>query len=171
MQERLGILGTSAYFLGQHRHLGPDASMTGHAAARNDREDAARRRLAWAWTATGYAFFAVGLLGVVLPVLPTTIFWIIAAACFAKGCPAMARRIYTWPGVGPAVEAFLSHGVIARRAKISALLGMAAGGGIAALTPLPLPATVITLAVIALAAAYVASRPETCPAVAESEGE
>src|SRR3989337_1821368 len=106
--------------------------MTGRAAAEDDREITARRRpatigattrattgartRAWAWTATGSGFFAVGLLGVVLPVLPTAIFWILAAACFARGCPAMARRIYAWPGVAPAGEAFLSHGVIGRQA-------------------------------------------------------
>jgi len=141
--------------------------MTGHAAAQDDdRETTARRRLAWAWTAAGYGFFAVGLLGTVLPVLPTTIFWIIAAACFAKGCPAMARRIYAWPGIGPAVEAFLSDGIIARKAKVSALLGMALAGVIVALTPLPLAAMLITLAVIALAALYVATRPESRPASA-----
>jgi uncharacterized membrane protein YbaN (DUF454 family) len=145
--------------------------MTGHAAARNEAEDAARRRLAWAWTGAGYAFFAIGLLGTLLPVLPTTIFWIIAAACFAKGCPAMARRIYAWPGVGPAVEAFLSHGVIARRAKIAALLGKAGAGGIVALTPLPPAALIITLAVIALAALYVATRPENRPEAASHPGD
>ena len=101
--------------------------MTGPAAAQDesktqdDQETLARRRHAWAWTAVGYVFFAVGLLGVVLPLLPTVIFWILAAACFAKGCPAMARKIYGWPGAGPAVEAFLSHGVIARKGKIGAL--------------------------------------------------
>lgn len=138
--------------------------MSGHAATRNEAEDTARRRLAWAWTGAGYAFFAVGLAGTLLPVLPTTIFWIIAAACFAKGCPAMARRIYAWPGIGPAVEAFLSHGVIARRGKIAALLGMAAGGGIVVLASLSLAATLITLAVIALAGIYVTTRPEHLPA-------
>ena len=140
--------------------------MTGHAAAENEGQDVARRRLAWAWTAAGYAFFAIGLLGTLLPVLPTTIFWIIAAACFAKGRPAMAQRIYAWPGVGPAVEAFLSQGVIARRTKVGALLGMTAAAGIVALTPLPLPAMLITLAAIALAGIYVASRPESLPATA-----
>lgn len=145
--------------------------MSGHAAARNEGKDAARRRLAWAWTGAGYAFFAIGLLGTLLPVLPTTIFWIIAAACFAKGCPAMARRIYAWPGIGPAVEAFLSHGVIARRAKVAALLGMAIAGGIVALTPLPLPATLITLAVIALAGLYVATRPQCLPAAAAAQSD
>ena len=138
--------------------------MSSHAATRQeDRETAARRRLAWAWAAAGYGFFAIGLLGTVLPVLPTTVFWIIAAGCFAKGCPAMARRIYAWPGVGPAVEAFLSHGVIARRAKISALVGMAVAAAIAALTPLSLTVVLVTLAVIALAALYVATRPESRP--------
>src|SRR3546814_6271591 len=107
--------------------------MTDQAAAQDERESSARRRplavrtRAWAWTALGYGFFAVGLVGIALPVLPTTIFWIAAAACFAKGCPAMARRIYAWPGVGPAVEAFLSHGVIARRGKVGAIAGMTFG--------------------------------------------
>jgi len=140
--------------------------MTSEAATRDDRNDPearARRRLAWAWTGAGYAFFAVGLVGTVLPLLPTTIFWIIAAGCFAKGCPAMARRIFAWPGVGPAVEAFLSHGVIARKAKVSALVGMVAAAGIVAVTPLSVTAILITVAVIALAALYVATRPETRP--------
>jgi hypothetical protein len=43
---------------------------------------------------------------------------------------------------------------------------MAVGGGIVALTPLPLAATLITLAVIALAGLYVATRPESLPAAA-----
>lgn len=145
--------------------------MTGEVTAREDREDSGRRRLAWAWTAAGYSFFGAGLVGTVLPVLPTTIFWIIAAACFAKGCPAMARRIYAWPGIGPAVEAFLSAGVIARRAKLAALGGMAAAGIIVALTPLAATAKFITLAVIALSALYVATRPETLPEATGPSGD
>ncbi|HEY9549814.1 MAG TPA: YbaN family protein [Kiloniellaceae bacterium] len=149
--------------------------MTDQAAAQDERESSARRRplavrtRAWAWTALGYGFFAVGLVGIALPVLPTTIFWIAAAACFAKGCPAMARRIYAWPGVGPAVEAFLSHGVIARRGKVGAIVGMTFGGLLVALTPLAPAARLITLAVIALAALYVATRPESLPQALPAE--
>lgn len=137
--------------------------MTSHAAHDHSSEAAARRRLAWAWSGAGYAFFGIGLLGTVLPVLPTTIFWIAAAGCFAKGCPAMARRIYAWPGFGPAVEAFLNHGVIARKAKGAALLGMALAALIVWLTPLPAATAAVTIAVIAMAALYVATRPGRLP--------
>src|SRR3546814_16691595 len=101
-EESHGFPPVSAYLLrGWRGHPASGdrkASMTGEAAAQDDRETTARRRLAWAWTGAGYAFFAIGLVGVVLPVLPTTIFWIIAAACLATSCPAMARKIYAWPG-------------------------------------------------------------------------
>ena len=145
--------------------------MTGEAATQTDSASAARRRTAWAWTGAGYAFFAIGVLGIVLPVLPTTIFWIVAAACFARGCPAMARRIYRWPGIGPSVEAFLSEGVIARRGKLAAIFGIALAGGIVALSPLPLGAMLVTLAVMALAGLYVASRPEIRNSAKPASGE
>ena len=137
--------------------------MTSRVASEDLAEISARRRLAWAWTAAGYAFFGVGLLGTVLPLLPTTIFWIAAAGCFAKGCPAMARRIFAWPGIGPSVEAFLSHGVIARGAKLSAVSGMAIAVAILLVSPVSGPTLIATIVVIAAAAIYVASRPGKLP--------
>ena len=43
----------------------------------------------------GYLFFAMGLIGAVLPVLPSTVFWILAAICFARSSPRMYQRILT----------------------------------------------------------------------------
>ncbi len=107
----------------------------------------------------GYVFFAIGFVGILLPLLPTTIFWIVAAVCFARSTPHMYQRILAWPGFGPAIDAYLTHGVIAPRGKAFALGGMALGAFIVTISPMPVSAIAFTLAAMALAAAYVATRP------------
>lgn len=108
---------------------------------------------------SGYLFFGLGLVGAVLPVLPSTVFWIIAAVCFAQSSPKMYRRILNWPRVGPVVEDFVANGVINRRSKTVAVFGMAVAAIIVALTPMGVITTVASLAGIALGALYVLTRP------------
>lgn len=140
-----------------------DPTESGKAAA-----DVVRSRAAWAWTGVGYGFFLLGLLGMALPVLPTTIFWIIAAACFAKSCPAMQRRIFAWPVVGPAVERFLLHGVIAPQSKRAAYLGMGLAAAILAFFSPSVLITALGLALILAGALYILTRPSTIPAAERS---
>ncbi len=119
----------------------------------------------------GYIAFAVGLVGLALPVLPTTIFWIIAAGCFAQSSPEMYRRILAWPGIGRTVDDFITHGIIRRKGKIFAIAGMAAATALVALSPMAKVATVIALVGIAIGATYVLTRPESLPPTAAARAQ
>ena len=107
----------------------------------------------------GYLSFGTGFVGMFLPVLPTTVFWIVAAICFAKSSPPMYRRILAWPGVGPAIGDFLHNGVIRRRSKMIALAGMVAASGLILFIGIAAGPASIALLGIAFAALYVVTRP------------
>lgn len=115
----------------------------------------------------GTLSFAVGAVGLVLPLLPTTIFWIAAAWAWSKSCPRLQHWLYGLPGVGPHVRAWIEDGTISRRGKHFALGGLAFG---LAVTTFALHDNATILAVAGLpqfaAACFVATRPEATPPTA-----
>ena len=113
----------------------------------------------WFLLGIGYLSFATGFVGMFLPLLPTTVFWIIAAICFAKSSPSMYRRIISWPGLGPVIGDFLDHGVIGRRSKTISLVGMALASAVILFIGIGVPATSAALIGISGAAYYVTTRP------------
>lgn len=108
--------------------------------------------------AAGHGLFALGLVGAFVPVLPTTVFWILAAFCFVRSQPALAERIFRTPGMGPAVERFCVRGEISRAGKLAALAGMSLGA--CAALALPPAARIGLWCVLAVSAVYVATRRE-----------
>lgn len=65
----------------------------------------------------GWLFVGLGVLGAVIPVLPTTPFILLAAACFARS----SERFYGWLMenriFGPLIQDWREHGAIPRRAR------------------------------------------------------
>ncbi|MEL6830790.1 MAG: YbaN family protein [Pseudomonadota bacterium] len=116
----------------------------------------------WLWSLVGAAFFSIGAIGLFIPVWPTTVFWIIAALCFARSHPSARDWIYRQPGIGSQIENYVEHGLISWRGKVAALSGMGLGAGICALllwrAPLWLGGSLIILSVSAL---YVVTRPSS----------
>jgi uncharacterized membrane protein YbaN (DUF454 family) len=73
------------------------------------------------WFALGWLFVALGGIGVVVPGLPTTGFFVLAAACFARSSPRFERWILGLPGVGPMVRDYRAGLGMPRRAKAWAI--------------------------------------------------
>jgi uncharacterized membrane protein YbaN (DUF454 family) len=59
-----------------------------------------------AWIVLGMLSVAVGAIGIIVPGLPTTVFFIIAAACFAKSHPPLERWVLNLPRIGPTVRRY-----------------------------------------------------------------
>ena len=71
----------------------------------------------WAWFAVGWLAVALGSLGMIVPGLPTTVFFIVAASAFARSSPRFERWVLALPGVGPMVRDHRAGLGMSRRAK------------------------------------------------------
>lgn len=100
------------------------------------------------WLAAGAVALVTGLIGVMLPVLPTTPFVLVAAFCFSRGCDRCERWMIEHPRFGPMVRDWRARRAVPLRAKQFATVMMVLGSAWAALTlPSPLgwlPAAVCT---------------------------
>ena len=73
--------------------------------------------LRWGLIAFGWLNVGLGIVGVVVPGLPTTIFFLIAAWAFSKTSERFQRWLLNHPQFGPPIRAWHQHRVIPRRAK------------------------------------------------------
>lgn len=71
---------------------------------------------------TGLFCVGLAILGAILPVLPTTVFLIMAAACFAKSSPRMQQKLLVNKTFGPLILDWQQHKSIPKKAKRMALL-------------------------------------------------
>ncbi len=74
------------------------------------------------WKVAGIFCVGLAILGAILPILPTTVFLIMATACFAKSSPRMQRKLLNNKTFGPLIHEWQQHRSIPRKAKRVALL-------------------------------------------------
>ncbi|MGF7152306.1 YbaN family protein [Novosphingobium gossypii] len=111
------------------------------------------------WIAAGVILVGIGTLGIFLPLLPTTIFWILAAGCFSKSHPEWAERLYDHPKYGHHLREWRDRRAISRKGKIAAIGTMALSVGIVWFTAGELWA-LIPLAVLATVGTWIWTRAE-----------
>lgn len=76
------------------------------------------------WFVAGWLAVGVGAIGIVVPGLPTTVFFIIAAACFGRSSPRFEQWVLGLPRIGPMVQSHRAGLGMPRRAKVAALTMM-----------------------------------------------
>ena len=86
----------------------------------------------WAWTAGGMVFLAAGVIGVAVPVMPTTPFLLLATACFLRGSERMHRWMLTNRWFGDYLLGYREGRGIPVRAKLGAILLLWATIGVSA---------------------------------------
>lgn len=108
----------------------------------------------------GLFFVGVGIVGYILPVMPGTIFLIIAAACFARSSARLETWLLNHPRLGPSVKAWRTNGAIPRRIKVVAITSMVVSFGLllfAHISPVWMTAAGVVLLACAI---FVGTRPE-----------
>ena len=99
----------------------------------------ARNRFRWAWWLLAYASLGVGIVGIFVPGLPTTVFILVAAWAATRGSERLEQRLLADPRFGPVIRAWREHRAVPRRAKWAATWAMLACAaillGVMALVP------------------------------------
>lgn len=118
--------------------------------------------------AVGWLFFALGVIGAFLPVMPTTPFMLLALWAFAKSSPRFHDWLYRHPFFGPPLQQWQRHRVIPRTAKIMSISMMSASlGYLVFFSGQPYYVSAIVGAVMLYAAWFILTKPSAIPEVAD----
>jgi uncharacterized protein len=108
----------------------------------------------------GFVCLVLGVVGAFLPLMPSTVFFICAAACFAYASPRVEAWLLSFDFIGVPVRAWRERGAISRQAKIMASAGMTLGLTLYAFTKPSGWALAAAASVLALCAIFIWTRPE-----------
>jgi uncharacterized membrane protein YbaN (DUF454 family) len=107
----------------------------------------------------GFACLALGGLGIVVPLLPTTPFVLVAAFAFANSSEKLHQWLLDHNVFGPLIYNWRQHRAISRTAKAMSVLSMAAVLVISWLLDVAMPVIAVQVLVIGCAAAFILTRP------------
>ncbi|HNP62847.1 MAG TPA: YbaN family protein [Woeseiaceae bacterium] len=118
-----------------------------------------RANIRFFWLLAGLAAVAIGAIGVVLPLLPTTPFLLAAAFAFARSSDRLNSWLRKHRMFGPLIDNWHREGSIDRKSKQTAIAVIVATPAITWLLDAPLWVLACQIAVLSVAATYILTRP------------
>jgi uncharacterized membrane protein YbaN (DUF454 family) len=120
----------------------------------------------------GCLMLALGFIGIIVPLMPTTIFIILAAWFFARSSPRLEAWLLNHQRFGPTLRAWNESGAVPRRGKVMACVGMTAGFAVFWISAHPRFWLAVAVAGLLLTSAlYVVTRPVPSERAAEGPEE
>jgi uncharacterized membrane protein YbaN (DUF454 family) len=112
------------------------------------------------WLTLGLLSTACGIAGVVLPLVPTTPFLLLAAYAFARSSPRLHDWLVKHPRLGPPINDWRAHGAISRRAKIASVAVMAAMVALSIVAGVNSSVIMVQAVVLCAVATFILTRPD-----------
>ena len=110
------------------------------------------------FTLLGHTSMALGFIGIVVPLLPTTPFVLLAAACYSRGSERFRSWLHRHPRYGPMIDSWQERGAIGARAKILATAMILASGALS-VAKFGLPWAIAIVAASSLMVTFILTRP------------
>ena len=111
------------------------------------------------WYVAGLISLGLGAIGVVLPLLPTVPFVLLAAFCFAKSSDRAHQWLLDHKIFGPMIINWQTHGAIAPKAKRLATLSIGLVFGLSVVMGVPTHVLWIQAAVLSAVLLFIWTRP------------
>ena len=108
----------------------------------------------------GILALCFGTVGIVLPLVPTVPFLLLAAFCFAQSSPQLHNWLVNHAVLGPPIRDWQAHGAIRRPAKLMATASIALVFGLSVVLGLGWQILAIQAAVLCAVLLFIWTRPE-----------
>jgi hypothetical protein len=122
-------------------------------------QDGATKAKKTAYLMAGWVCVGLGIIGAVLPVMPTTCFMIAALFFFSKSSPALAQKLLDHPKFGPPLREWVQHRAIPVEVKIVAVASLMLSAGVVVMTVKNVSVMAMVLVILLGVAIYITTRP------------
>ena len=108
----------------------------------------------------GFCSLALGIVGVVLPLLPTTPFLLLSAFCFARSSERFHDWLLSHPYFGKVIKDWQDNGSISKKSKISAMIVILLTFLISVVLSVPQMILIIQAVILSLVSLFILTRPD-----------